>query len=83
MAAERYVSSDYFTSAATVLGLFSLAACWLFPFGAILGIVGAALGVAAWLTGHQGQRSLVAIGFCAYGATAGLLLGWDYWLRVL
>ena len=72
-------AADQLWAAAVVLGLVSLATCWWFPFGAVLGVVGTGLGVLAWF----GGRSLVGTALAATGAGAGLLLAWDYWGRVL
>jgi hypothetical protein len=70
--------SEWFSTAAVVLGLISLVTCWWFPFGAVLGVVGTGLGVLAW----SGGRPLVGTVLAAAGGGTGLLLGWDYWARV-
>ena len=73
---------DQLAAGAVVLGLVSLATCWWFPFGPVLGIVGTGFGVLAWWTVRDGRRALVGTGLAACGAGAGLLLAWDYWWRV-
>jgi hypothetical protein len=79
---ENASTADQCAGAAVVLGLVSLAVCWWFPFGAILGGVGAALGLLGWCIGPATERALVGTGLAACGAGAGVLLAWDYWHRV-
>jgi hypothetical protein len=69
-------------TAAVVLGLVSLVVCWWFPFGALLGATGTALGIGAWYAGRVAERALVGAFLAASGTGAALLLAWDYWRRV-
>ncbi|HXD88315.1 MAG TPA: hypothetical protein VN641_17635 [Urbifossiella sp.] len=70
---------EQLSTAAVVFGLFSLAVCWWFPFGAVLGLCGTVLGFSSWITGG-GMRAAVGFLLAISGAGAGLLLAADSWI---
>lgn len=74
--------AEAFTSGSIVFGLVSAFTCWWFPYGAIIGILGALFGVLGWWSGKEGDRTLAGIIIAATGGGASLLLAWDYWWRV-
>jgi len=78
----RYDSVNWLAAGAIVFGLVSLAVCWWFPFGPILGLVGVGMGLAAGI-GTDREESGVGVMVAAIGAGTGILLAWDYWRRVV
>jgi hypothetical protein len=78
-----YDSVNGLAAGAIVFGLVSLAVCWWFPFGPILGAVGVAMGIAAWTIGTDREQSAVGLIVAAIGAGTGMLLAWDYWRRMV
>jgi hypothetical protein len=40
------------------------------------------MGLLGWYGGRDGARALIGTLLAACGAGAGLLLAWDYWLRL-
>ena len=78
----RYDSVNWLAAGAIVFGLVSLAVCWWFPFGPILGAVGVGMGIAAGI-GTDREESGVGVMVAAIGAGTGILLAWDYWRRVV
>lgn len=79
----RYDSVNWLAAGAIVFGLVSFAVCWWFPFGPILGLAGVGMGIAAWIIGTERRQSGLGVIVAAIGAGSGLLLGWDYWRRVV
>jgi hypothetical protein len=75
--------ADQFAAGAVVFGLVSLGACWWFPFGPALGLVGCGMGLLGWYAGRDGTRALLGTLLAACGSGAGLLLAWDYWWRLI
>jgi hypothetical protein len=73
--------AEELAAAAVVFGLFGLGACWWFPFGPAVGLVGAACGLGSWLAGG-GRAALIGLALAGAAAGAGLLLAWDYWVRL-
>lgn len=71
---------EQLATAAVVFGLFSLAVCWWFPFGAVLGLCGTVLGFASMISGG-GLRGVVGFLLALCGAGSGLLLAADSWIQ--
>ena len=76
-------TADQLAAGAIVFGLVSLVTCWWFPFGAVLGLVGALSGIGAWWGetggGRRGDQAVVGTALSVAGAGAALLLAWDEW----
>ena len=75
-------TTDQLAAAAAVFGLVSLAVCWWFPFGPVLGLAGTACGLLPWWFDRDRARTLVGALLAAFGAAVGLALAWSYWLRL-
>lgn len=73
--------AECFISGSIIFGMISSLLCWWFPYGAIIGLLGATFGVLGWFTGRQTGRTLVGIALSACGGGASILLAWDYWMR--
>jgi len=67
---------------ALTFGLLSLGLCWWFPFGAILGACGVALGLASGLAGG-GRLAWLGVLSSAGGASAAMIQIWDLWSHLL
>lgn len=78
-----YDSVNWLAAGEIVFGLVSLAVCWWFPFGPILGAVGVGMGLAAVGIGTDREQSAVGVIAAAIGAGTGMLLAWDYWRRLV
>jgi hypothetical protein len=61
-------------------GLLSLALCWWFPFGTVLGVCGLLLGLAGLVAGDRTNRSVIGCLLAVVGVGTGLLLAWGLWV---
>jgi hypothetical protein len=74
-------AADQFGASSMVFALISLATCWWFPYGAVIGAVGVGWGLLGWCLGNPSERSVLGAVLAACGMGAGVLLAWDYWQR--
>ncbi len=70
-------------TSALAFGALSLLLCWWFPFGALLGATGVAVGLVSGLADWGRGRAVFGGLLAAGGLGAALVMNWGSWVRWL